>query len=187
MLQLEIPDVPDSEYYDERIGEFVTRKGCKGQTIQLEHSLISVSKWESKWHKPFLSNKEKTEKETIDYIRCMTLTQNVRPELYDNITYAQLKKVTDYIDDPMTATTFRDNKKGGPSRRQIITAEIIYYWMVSLDIPFECQKWHLNRLLTLIRVCNEKEMPSKKMGKKDIMKSNAALNAARRAKMGSRG
>lgn len=200
MLQLELPDVPDApatEWFDDNKGEFVTmpgKKGCKGQIIQLEHSLISISKWESKWHKPFLSKEEKTFEETIDYIRCMTLTQNVNPRLYENISAENIKKVMLYIDDPHTATTFSNRRQGGKRRtaqqtysRQRVTSEIIYYWMVSLEIPSAYEKWHLNRLLTLIQVCNIKGQSEQKMSKKDIYKSNAALNAARRAKAGSRG
>lgn len=200
MLQLELPDIPDapdSEWLDESTSEFITlkgQKGCKGQTIQLEHSLISISKWESKWHKPFLSKEEKTYDETVDYIRCMTLTQNVNPRLYENMSAENIKKVMEYIDDPYTATTFNSRTPNGRKRtaqqtysRQRVTSELIYYWMVALEIPSAYEKWHLNRLLTLIQVCNIKGQPEKKMSKKDIYKSNAALNAARRAKAGSRG
>lgn len=173
--------VPDQEFFNEKTQEFFT---LKGQTLQLEHSLVSLSKWESKWNKPFLSNNEKTLKETIDYIRCMTITQNVKPYIYDMLTNENILDINKYIDSPMTATTF--NVQNTPSR-EIVTSEIIYYWMISLNIPLECQKWHLNRLLTLIRVCNLKNAPSKKMSKKEIMSRNAALNAARRKKLNTKG
>lgn len=173
--------VPDQEFFNEETQEFFT---LKGQTLQLEHSLVSLSKWESKWNKPFLSKNEKTLKETIDYIRCMTITQNVKPYIYDMLTNENILDINKYIDSPMTATTF--NVQNTPSR-EIITSEIIYYWMISLNIPLECQKWHLNRLLTLIRVCNLKNAPSKKMSKKEIMSRNAALNAARRKKLNTKG
>ena len=173
--------VPDQEFFNEETQEFFT---LKGQTLQLEHSLVSLSKWESKWNKPFLSKNEKTSKETIDYIRCMTITQNVKPYIYDMITNENILDINKYIDSPMTATTF--NVQNTPSR-EIVTSEIIYYWMISLNIPLECQKWHLNRLLTLIRVCNLKNAPSKKMSKKEIMSRNAALNAARRKKLNTKG
>ena len=173
--------VPDQEFFNEETQEFFT---LKGQTLQLEHSLVSLSKWESKWNKPFLSKNEKTSKETIDYIRCMTITQNVKPYIYDMLTNENILDINKYIDSPMTATTF--NIQNTPSR-EIVTSEIIYYWMISLNIPLECQKWDLNRLLTLIRVCNLKNAPSKKMSKKEIMSRNAALNAARRKKLNTKG
>lgn len=173
--------VPDQEFFNEETQEFFT---LKGQTLQLEHSLVSLSKWESKWNKPFLSKNEKTLKETIDYIKCMTITQNVKPYIYDMLTNENILDINKYIDSPMTATTF--NVQNTPSR-EIVTSEIIYYWMISLNIPLECQKWHLNRLLTLIRVCNLKNTPSKKMSKKEIMSRNAALNAARRKKLNTKG
>lgn len=168
--------VPALEQWDEAKQEFVY---SKGQTLQLEHSLVSLSKWESKWQKAFLSKQEKTAEETMDYVRCMTITQNVDPSVYSRLTRENIVQINDYISAPMTATTFRDDgsKSGG---REVVTAEIIYHWMIALNIPLECQKWHLNRLLTLVKVCNIKNSPSKKMSKSEIMKQNAALNAARR-------
>jgi len=174
--------VPGFEYYDEKDNRINT---IKGRDLQLEHSLVSISKWESKWKKPFLSSKNKTKEETIDYIRCMTLTQNVDPRLYQGLSIQNIKEVNAYLEDSMTATTFK--KKQGGSSNSVITSEIIYYWMISLEIPMECQKWHLNRLLTLIRVCNEKEQPGKKMSKRDVMSQYRSINAMRRAKHGTRG
>ena len=168
--------IPGQEFWDEEREEFVHTAGA---TLQLEHSLIALSKWESKWHKPFLGKGNKTIEETIDYIRCMTLTQNVNPEVYKLITNDVIDEVTAYIDDSMTATWFSDKDKTPPSR-EVVTAEIIYYWMITLDIPFECQKWHLNRLLTLIKVCNAKNSPPKKRSKREIALEHAAVNAARR-------
>ena len=158
----------------------------KEQTLQLEHSLVSLRKWESKWCKPFLSSDQKTLEETIDYIKCMTLTQNVSPETYRFLTDNNIKEINDYISAPMTATTFSGNeqKKAG---REIITAELVYYWMIALQIPFECQKWHLNSLLTLIRVCNIKNQPPKKRSKHDTMSRYAQMNAARRQQLNSKG
>lgn len=176
-------NIPGGELWDERNNEFVF---AKGQTLQLEHSLVSLSKWESKWCKPFLSSEAKTTEETIDYIKCMTVTQNVKPELYNFLTNEHITMVNDYISAPMTATTFSKDGPGG-RHREIVTAELIYYWMIALNIPFECQKWHLNRLLTLIRVCNIKNAPPKKMSKRQIMNRNTALNAERRRLMGTNG
>lgn len=180
MLQITIPAV---ELWDERKQEFVI---TKEQTLQLEHSLVSISKWESKWCKPFLSKQEKTFEETLDYIKCMTITQNVDPEVYNYLTNKNIEEINEYINAPMTATYFSDEKNSKPSREQV-TAELIYYWMIAFNIPFECQKWHLNRLLTLIKVCNIKNQPPKKRSKKEIMSRNAALNAARRKRLNTKG
>ena len=135
--------------------------------------------------KPFLSKEPKTAAETIDYIKCMTITQNVNPKVYNSLTAENIEQINNYIDEPMTATTFSETNN--TRSREIITSELIYYWMFSLNIPMECQKWHLNRLLTLIRVCNIKNTPPKKMSRRDIMSRNAALNAARRKKLNSKG
>lgn len=180
MLQIMVPSM---EYWDETQQQFIY---AKEQTLQLEHSLVSLSKWESKWQKAFLGRQEKTVDEIYDYIRCMTLTQNVNPEVYLRLSDENFEQINSYISAPMTATYF-SNDKPGRSSREVVTAEVIYYWMISLNIPFECQKWHLNRLLSLIRVCNIKNSPPKKRSKKEIMTQNAALNAARRKHLNSRG
>lgn len=182
-------DVPSVEFLIPETNEFVI---SKGRTLQLEHSLISISKWESKWKKAFLKkDPERTPEQAIDYVRCMTLTQNVDPKVYMNIDAAISQRINDYINDPMTATvlTKLEQSKSGINR-DTITSELIYYWMVALQIPFECQKWHLNRLLTLIEVCNVKNSPPQKMTKaqKKAQASHwASLNASRRAKMHSKG
>lgn len=181
MLQIVIPE---GEFYDEKNGEFVNIKETK---LQLEHSLISLSKWESKWCKPFLSQDIKTEEQNIDYVRCMTINQNVDPKVYYGISPAILQEISDYINAPMTATWFSEDKNKAKKSKEVITNELIYYWMVALQIPFECERWHINRLLTLIRVCNIKNEPPKQMSKKDLLNRNKSLNAARRAKLGSRG
>lgn len=174
--------VPATELFD-GVGNFIN---TKEQTLQLEHSLVSLSKWEAKWHKPYLSRKAMTIEETIDYIQCMTLTQNVDPNVYKAITPSNLKTVTEYIDAPMTATTISNAKKKGGSRK-IVTAEVIYYWMISYGIPFECQKWHLNRLLTLINVCNVEGSPPQKLSRAEVAAQYKALNAARRKQWNTRG
>ena len=180
MLQI---TVPASEYYDERTNTF---HKIEEQTLSLEHSLVSLSKWEAKWHKPYMTKKEKSIEETIDYIRCMTVTPHVDPDIYTRLTNENLDQILKYIQNPMTATTINntDPRKGS---NKIVTSELIYYWMVAFNIPFECQKWHLNRLLTLIEICNIENQPAKKMGKGDILRNNAALNAARRKKLNTRG
>ena len=175
--------VPEMELWDECNQEFIF---TKGGDLQLEHSLVSLSKWESKWCKPFFSKQEKTREETIDYIRCMTLTRNVSPNIYRCLTAKNIQDINAYIEAPMTATWFTNDKNKSGSREQI-TSELIYYWMIALNIPFECQKWHINRLLTLIKVCSIKNQPSKKMSRREIMSRNAALNAARRRQLGTHG
>ncbi len=175
--------IPAAEQWDEAKEQFVS---TKEQTLQLEHSLVSLSKWEAKWCKSFLYTKDKTFEETLDYIRCMTTTQNVPPEVYDCLTAENIQTINDYISAPMTATYFHEDRMGRQSREQV-TSELIYYWMIALNIPFECQKWHLNRLLTLIRVCNIKNQPPKKMNRRTIMSRNAAINAARRKQLGTNG
>lgn len=175
--------VKGRELYDSENNRFID---VKTQTIQLEHSLVSISKWEAKWKKPFLSNKTMSVEETVDYIRCMTITQNVNPYLYFCIDDDNVKEVTAYVYDPMTATWFSKDEKKSPNRA-VYTSEVIYWQMITLGIPFECQKWHLNRLLTLIRVCNEKNAPPKKLSGRELSNSNRALNAARRKKHNSRG
>ena len=174
--------ISSREEWNETTQEFIY---TKGQALQLEHSLVSISKWEAKWCKPFLSKEQKTYEETIDYIRCMTLTQNVDPKVYALFTRENIQQVNDYIEAPMTATYVREIP--GPKSHEIITSELIYFWMISYNIPFECQKWHLNRLLTLIRVCSIKNAPAKKQNPRDIMSRNAALNAARRKQLNSKG
>jgi len=175
--------IPKWEFYNEKTGEFITVKEIE---LSLEHSLVSISKWESIWHKPFLKKDPKTLEETMSYIKCMTLTPNVQDIYYSGLTEKNLTKIQQYIEDPMTATWFSNdaNKRKG---RDIITSELIYYWMIALNIPFECQKWHLNRLLTLIEVCNRKNAPSRKMSRKAQAQQNASINAARRAAANSKG
>lgn len=143
--------IPDREWFNDATQEFIT---VKGTTLQLEHSLVSLSKWEAKWNIPFLSKDEKTIEQTLDYIRCMTITQNVNPMVYEQLSEENIEQINQYINASKTATTF--NNLDHKSSREIVTSELIYYWMIALNVPMECQKWHLNRLLTLIRVCNAK-------------------------------
>jgi hypothetical protein len=195
MLRITIP-ATTSEYWDSEKNQFVYETITKEQTLTLEHSLVSISKWESKWHKPFLSaTVPKTDEETIDYIRCMTLTQNVEQDVYKYITNNNIVDVEKYIDDSMTAVT-NTLKESKTSSREVITSETIYYWMIKLGIPFECQKWHLNRLIALIRVCNEKESKNNKTGKngkskkakqKELARKYSEINAMRRKQLNSKG
>lgn len=178
MLTIEIPE---REFFDDNTNEFIF---VKGQKLQLEHSLVSISKWEAKWHKAFLSTTEKTPEEVVDYIRCMTLTQNVNPKVYKNLTQENLNEVSKYINDSMSATKIPERITKAVGKKDTLTSELLYYYMVALQIPFECQKWHLNRLIMLIQVCNIKNNPKKnKMSKNEMNKNNAAIRAANRAKM----
>ncbi len=177
--------IPSRELFDERTNEFIQ---TKEQTLVLEHSLVSISKWESKWCKSFLSRSKDdplTGEQLLDYVKCMTLTQNVDPDVYKYLTSQNFDEISKYIESPMTATTFHG--KNEKLSHHIITSEEIYYWMISLGIPFECQKWHLNRLLTLVRICNIKNSSEKKMSKADVMANNRMLNAQRRAALKSKG
>ena len=155
----------------------------KETTLTLEHSLVSLSKWESKWKVPFL-NQEHSPQMFDDYIRCMTITQNVDPNVYLTITPEIREQIRNYIDDSLTAAIVHENKTQ-PKSSKFITSDLIYYWMTALNIPFDpCQKWHLSRLLMLIRIANIENKPSKdrKMSKADSARSHHAVNAARRAK-----
>lgn len=177
MLRLEIPA---REVFDEANEVFIT---IEPQTLELEHSLVSLSKWESKWCKPFISKEPKTQEETIDYIKCMTLTPNVDPLIYMFLTNDHIEQVNKYMEAPMTATTFNNINGTGKGKvsNEYITNELIYYWMTALTIPFDpCETWHLNRLLTLVQVCNLKNQPPKKMSRRAVMNQNAMLNKARR-------
>ena len=176
--------IPATELWDELNQEFIITKTT---TLQLEHSLVSISKWEAKWQKPFLTKEPKTSEETLDYIKCMTLTQNVNPSTYDRLSYQNVTEINNYVESAMTATTITERNKNKAGNTELITSELIYYWMIALNIPFDCQKWHLNRLLTLIRVCNIKNQPPEKRSRRDIMSRNAALNAARRQRLNSKG
>jgi hypothetical protein len=174
--------IPDTELYDEEANEFVS---VKGVVLRLEHSLVSISKWESNWKEPFLSEKPKTIPQTIDYVRCMTIGQNIDPKAYDALTPEHINAVNEYIKESRTATTFSETGKS--SRRDIITSELIYWWMAQFNIPMECQKWHLSRLLALIRIASIKNSPQKNMSRHAVLSQNAALNAARRRARGSKG
>lgn len=179
-----ILQVKDLEYYDENEGMFKTRKGRK---LYLEHSLISISKWESKWKVPFISDKDKTKKQSIDYIRCMCTNPPDDPTIFSTLSVEEIEAVDKYINDSMTATTISRRGPKKPSR-EIITSEVIYYWMIQYGIPFDpCEKWHFGRLMTLIEVAAAKSGPQKKMSMKDQMAQQRMLNASRRAKLNSKG
>lgn len=187
MLTIHVKSGPDKNYWDPKKEEFVYVDALdKDYDLELEHSLISVHKWEQKWHIPFISKDAHTEEQTLYYIKCMTINKNVPDAVYDHMTTEDIKRISDYINDPMTATTISENSDQKKSR-QVVTAEVVYGWMVALQIPWEAQKWHFNSLMKLIEVCNANNTPPKKMSKSEIMRRNASLNAARRAKYNSKG
>lgn len=175
--------IPETELFDDNTQKFVY---VEGVTITLEHSLVSLSKWEQTWEKPFLGKDPKTNEEFLDYVRCMTVSPDVPKSVYFAITQTDMNRIGDYINAKMTATWFAET----PNRRQseVVTNEIIYYWLVALEIPFEVQHWHLNRLLTLVRVANIKNDPKKKMmPKRDVAAQQRALNAQRKQQLGTKG
>ena len=188
MLTIHLDAVKSSEYFNPNLGEngeFVKVEPQDAFDLKLEHSLVSISKWESKWHEPFINKNGHSEEQTLDYIKCMTVNQKVPENVYSRLKTEDIQRISEYINNPMTATTITPISKRNSG--EVITSELIYYWMIALQIPFECEKWHLNRLLQLVSVCNEKNKPPKKMGKNEIMARNKALNEARRAKYNTKG
>lgn len=182
MLRITIPAI---EGWDEEKEEFVSLS--EDVTLEMEHSLVSLSKWEAKYNKIFLDDTyKKTFEETMDYIRFMTVNE-VDPEVYKYLTNEHIKKIEDYISAPMTATKIYDATKTPGGNKEKVSSELIYYWMIAANIPFECERWHLNRLITLIRICEIKNRPPKKMSKREIMRQNAKLNAERRRKYNTKG
>lgn len=179
--------VPKKDCWDEEKEIFVIFPETH---LKLEHSLVSLQKWESKFHTPFFATSDKTYDEVLEYIVCMTINDVEDKSVYQYIPDVEMQRIIDYIKDPMTATWFgkKDNtSKIGTKSREIITAEVIYYWMIKLGIPMECQKWHLNQLMTLIKVINVKDAKKPKRSKSDVAQEWAAINAARRAKYNTRG
>lgn len=175
--------IPEKEFFDESQMRFVK---MEGGSFEIEHSLAAITKWEAKYKTAFLSSVDKTVEESLDYIRCMTITPDVDPDLYYRIDNELMQQINDYIGEKQTATQIR-MLPGRKQKPEIITAEIVYYWMISLGIPSEYDRWHFNRLLTLIEVFNAKNGPQKKMTQKDILAQNRALNEARKAKYKTKG
>lgn len=178
-----IIDVPKADLFDEDTQQFVT---FNGESLALEHSLVSLSKWEEITEKPFLGREEKTREETIEYIKCMNSSPVNDPNVYMNMTSSNFDDISKYIDRKMTATTFKEIP-GSRNSGEFITAEIIYYWMIALQVPIEFQYWHLNKLLTLIKVLNLKNAPAKKMGKQSAAQQRRMLNDQRLAQMNTTG
>ncbi len=178
--------VPKGEVFDSE-NEIFWRVS-KETTLQLEHSLISLQKWEARWHIPFLTKKPKTLEQTIDYVRCMCLTSNVKEDVFYCIPKSEMDRIADYIKDPMTATTItRRGPKGVAKKQKIVTAEVIYYWMIALNIPSEYKKWHLNQLLMLIQVINAEEAPKTKRKPHEVMNDYRAINEANKKRFNTKG
>lgn len=177
--------VPAGEYWDTDKEEFVYTEPT---VLELEHSLLSVSKWEAKWEKPFLNSTEKTEEEALDYIRCMTINDNIDDRVYMNLSKSNISEIESYISKKSTATTFSDVETERRNSKRV-TSEEIYSWMTTLQIPFECEKWHINRLLTLIKACNANQQEHKVNTNltQDALSKRAALNAERKKKLGTHG
>jgi len=175
--------IEGDESFDEETNTFETFNDV---VIDLEHSLISLSKWESKYKKPFLSSEEKTSEEIFGYLKAMIVTSDTDPDVLYRCTQADIKRIQEYIDSSQSATTFGSMpERRGPS--EVITSELIYYWMVAFNIPFECEYWHLNRLFSLIRICNIKNSKPTKMSRNEVAQRNRELNAQRRAELNTTG
>lgn len=176
--------IEGEEYWDDELEEFIYPASF---TLEMEHSLVSLSKWESIWEKPFLGPEKKTDEEAMSYIKIMTLTPDVPPEIYSKLTNHHANQINAYLEAKMTATWFKELPNKGRRGKEIITAELLYYWMITCNIPLECESWHLNRLFTLIKVCNEKNSPPKKMNTQEALTDRARINAERKAKMKQQG
>lgn len=175
--------VKGEEFFDEETSAFINFDDV---VLDLEHSLISLSKWESKFQKPFLSSGDKTNEEVYGYVKAMVLTPSFPEDAIHRLSVQNIKEINEYIDSKQSATTFGEMPKP-PGRAETITSELIYYWMVGFNIPWEAETWHLNRLFALIRICNIKQSKPKKMSRSEVAARNRELNAARRAQLGSTG
>ena len=171
--------IKEEELFDESTKQFIR---VKEENLKLEHSLISISKWEERWRKPFLTNKPKTKEELDSYISCMSITNEIGNETIRRISYKDMQRISDYIEAKLTATWFSKVEEHKHKTNEQVTSELIYYWMFSYGIPKECEKWHLSRLLTLIEIYQVKNEPEKKRSQSEIMEYHRQQNALRRAK-----
>lgn len=179
-------DIPEQDIFDESTSTFYK---VKAQKLHFEHSLAAIAKWEAKWHTPFMDNKEKNMVQLVDYIRCMCVDTDVDPIVFKGLSRKHMVMVEEYIKDPMTASWIDDSKKKPKPKThaEVMTSELMYFYMSQAQIPYECQNWPLPRLVMLLRIAGEKMSTNNKMSKRDIMNQQASLNAIRRAKTGSKG
>lgn len=175
--------IPGKELFDDEKEEFTNEEPI---VLEMEHSLVSLSKWESKWKKPFLGEDSKTDEETLGYVIAMTVTLNIPPEVYSRLTRENLAAINDYINDKMTATWFNERSQQDKSR-EIITSELIYHWMSSLKIPMECEKWHLNRLFVRLKIAGIKSSPPKKLSPTEAAMERRRINEENRKRFNSNG
>lgn len=177
--------VNGEELYDERIQEFVSTEDV---VLRLEHSLVSLSKWESKFCKPFLGPEKKSREEVLEYIKAMVVGEDIPDEVFSRLGHKNIEKINEYISAENSATTFVETpQQKARGRSEIITAELIYFWMISYTVPMECENWHLNRLFALLKVCNIKNSKEKPMSAHEVAKRNRDINAQRREKLGTSG
>jgi len=177
--------VSGDEIFNEETSEF---SSVGDFVLELEHSLLSLSKWESKFEKPFLGKDEKTAEELMWYVRAMILNPIYPSDLFARLSRENLDEINAYIESKQSATTFGhmpEHRTRG--RAETITSELIYYWLVAFNIPFETETWHLNRLFSLIRICNIKQSKPTKMSRNEVAQRNRELNAQRRAQLGTSG
>lgn len=175
--------VTDVENFDENTQSFMETKGF---IIELEHSLASISKWESEFEKPFLASDPKTQDESLGYIRCMCLGSDVTTDMLSRLSPKQMSQINAYINAKMTATWFTERPQAGKAR-EIVTSEVIYYWMSALTLPFGCDQWHFNKLLTLIKVANSKNAPQKNTPRRDMAAQRRSINASRQQRYNTTG
>lgn len=171
------------EHFNEETQEFSTEGDF---VLELEHSLVALSKWESIYEKPFLDAGIKTTEEVLGYIKAMVLTLNVPPEVFSKLSKENYEQINTYIDSKRSATWFAETPNA-PQSREVITSELVYYWMIALTVPMECENWHLNRLFSLLKICNIKNGKPKKMSKSELAQRNSSLNAQRKAQLGTTG
>ena len=186
MLTIVVPGREAVEMFDEKTTSFSLLPPEKPRKLQLENSLIAISKWEAKWCKPYFSKERKTDEEVLDYIKCMTITPGVPDDVYERLSEKNIDDIQKYLNAPMTASTVREDKLSRPNREQI-TSELIYYWMISFNIPIQFEKWHINRLIMLIRICNAKNSSPKKKSRKELVADYAAINAANKKRFKTKG
>jgi hypothetical protein len=167
------------EHWDQENEKFVYPDSFK---LELEHSLVSLSKWESKWEVPFLGEKPKTTEMVLDYIECMILTPDPPADWISKLSKENIEEITAYFDSKQSATWFNDHHPE-PKTGETITSELVYYWLDICDIDWQAQYWHLNRLLTLVKIHTVKQAKPKPMSRSEMLRRRRALNKQRLKEM----